>query len=142
MKYRSIFALCAFAISLFVPTYAMAETRSFEDPMLGRYRLAYCRFQNADCGIMPALLYCQRMGYTMAQSYRGARDIEASTRIGDRDVCRGEACDGFAEIVCERPDRQVVEEPVEDVVPIEDDGTIPIPDFPSSVTEDTPQTEE
>ena len=81
---------------------ALAETREFEDPMLGRFRLDYCRYTHQDCGIAAAFAFCQREGFTQIVNYHGERDIGTTMRIGDRSVCREDECDGFSLIVCTR----------------------------------------
>ncbi len=83
---------------------ALAETSSFEDPTYGRHRLDFCRYDQIDCGIMPALLFCQREGFEGVQSYRGPDAATPTTRIGNRSTCRGRSCSGFAEVICERAD--------------------------------------
>jgi len=84
---------------------ASAETTTFEDPMQGRYRLDYCRYEGVDCGIAAAFAYCQQVGYQQIEGYRGERDVRYTERIGDRSTCHTDDithCDGFYSITCSR----------------------------------------
>jgi hypothetical protein len=84
---------------------ARAETITFDDPMGGRYRLDYCRYEGQDCGVAAAFAFCQQRGYQQIEDYQGERDVTATTRIGDGSTCRSNEvthCDGFASITCSR----------------------------------------
>lgn len=116
---RHILAFIALGLAALCALPAWAEQQSFEDPTFGRYRLDYCRFPEADCGILPARAFCIREGFDDVVSFRGERNVLESQRIGDRGTCQGRDCDGFAEIVCTRADP----EPIPEFEPPED-GTI------------------
>lgn len=111
-KLKSAAALALLMLGMIWPSMALAETRAFDDPMYGRHRLDYCRFSQDGCGIEAALHFCRREGYEGAESYRGPVRVRRTMRVGNRTTCRaggqragrGGNCEGFSQIVCERPD--------------------------------------
>jgi len=109
-KTLSVAAMILVSVCLLWPGIAGAETRSFEDPTFGRARLDFCRFNQDGCGIEAALHFCRREGYVDAQSYRGPVSVTRTMRVGNRTTCRGRRCQGFSQIICERPDPVVDEE--------------------------------
>lgn len=104
MKTTQIWPVLAL-FALLWPGATHAETTTFEDPMQGRFRLDYCRYEAFDCGIAAAFAFCQQEGYQQIENYRGERDIRRTQRIGDGSTCRADDvthCDGFEFITCSR----------------------------------------
>jgi len=88
-----------------LPGAVHAETTTFEDPMEGRFRLDYCRYERQDCGIAAAFAWCQQEGYRQIENFVGERGVANTQRIGDGSTCRaniGGECDGFESITCTR----------------------------------------
>jgi len=104
MKTTHIWPILAL-LAVMLPGAVRAETTTFEDPMEGRFRLDYCRYEGIDCGIAAAFAFCQREGYRQIENYRGERDVQDTQRMGDGSTCRsslGHTCDGFEFITCSR----------------------------------------
>jgi len=88
-----------------LPSAVQAETTTFDDPMQGRFRLDYCRYERIACGVAAAFAWCQQEGYRQIENYHGERDVSDTQRIGDGSTCRsntGATCDSFESITCTR----------------------------------------
>ena len=79
--------------------------RVFHNPKIGGLRLDWCRFWARQCGAPAANTFCRMRGYRRAIAWQKATDIGrwVPTRvIATGQVCRGNFCDGFRFITCER----------------------------------------
>jgi hypothetical protein len=102
---KPAFLLFFGVFALLLPGLAVAETTRFDEPMQGRFRLDYCRFERVDCGVAAAFAFCQQEGYSQIVHFNGERDVRNTQRIGDGVTCRanqGATCDGFEFITCTR----------------------------------------
>ncbi len=76
---------------------------TYNEPVIGGFRLDWCQYWAAQCGAPAANAYCQTKGYSHATKWALASNIGtfAKTKvIGTGQVCDGPDCDGFAWIAC------------------------------------------
>ncbi|WP_343560639.1 hypothetical protein [Kiloniella sp. b19] len=76
---------------------------SFENPVVGSFRLNYCRLPGEDCGKPAAVEWCQAKGYQTATRWALDRNIGAlfpTANIGDGTVCSSFQCSGFRYVSC------------------------------------------
>ena len=97
---RAIFALSALCLSSGL---AEAETKTFENPMIGTNRLDWCANWGTGCGADAATAWCKSNAYDHSVGIKQAPDIGASSPtklIATGEVCDQSYCDGFASITC------------------------------------------
>ena len=97
---RAIFALSAFCLSSGL---VEAETKTFENPMIGTNRLDWCVNWGTGCGADAATAWCKSNAYDHSVDIKQAPDIGASSPtklIATGEVCDQSYCDGFASITC------------------------------------------
>ena len=97
---RAIFALSALCLSSGL---AEAETKTFENPMIGTNRLDWCVNWGTGCGADAATAWCKSNAYDHSVDIKQAPDIGASSPtklIATGEVCDQSYCDGFASITC------------------------------------------
>jgi hypothetical protein len=97
---RTIFALSALCL---LSGLAEAETKTFENPMIGTNRLDWCVNWGTGCGTDAATAWCKSNAYDHSADIKQAPDIGASSPtklIATGEVCDQSYCDGFASITC------------------------------------------
>ena len=76
---------------------------SFENPIVGSFRLNYCRLPGEECGKPAAVEWCQAKGYQTATRWALDRNIGSlfpTANIGDGTVCSSFQCSGFRYVSC------------------------------------------
>ena len=97
---RAAFALLALCLSSGI---ADAETKTFENPMIGTNRLDWCSDWGKGCGADAATAWCKTNAYDHSVAVQQAPDIGASAPtklIATGEVCDQSYCDGFTSITC------------------------------------------
>jgi len=97
---RVVFALSALGLSWGV---AEAETKTFDNPMIGTNRLDWCVDWGKGCGQDAATAWCKSNAYDHSVEVKQAPDIGASSPtqlIATGEVCDQSYCDGFTSITC------------------------------------------
>ena len=97
---RAVFALSALCLSSGL---AEAETKTFDNPMIGTNRLDWCVNWGTGCGADAATAWCKSNQYDHSLDVKQAPDIGASAPtklIATGEVCDQSYCDGFASITC------------------------------------------
>ena len=100
----AIGAMSAFCFSSLV---AEAETKTFDSPKIGDFRLDWCVNWGTGCGEPAATAWCKSNDYDHSVDSKPAVDIGAATPtklIATGEVCDQAYCDGFASITCATAD--------------------------------------
>jgi hypothetical protein len=87
---------------------AIADVRTFQNPVFQGYRLDYCTASGQVCGERVATEWCVGQDYQYASQWGIDRQIgrmQPTIRLDDREICRGDQCDGFNAITCARQER-------------------------------------
>lgn len=88
---------------LSAPQSTVHNSDRYESPVVGDYRLDYCRTADKECGKPAAQAWCKAKGYSRAVEWSVDRSIGAlfpTSRIGDGSVCTSHQCSGFEHILC------------------------------------------
>ncbi len=128
---RAIFALSALCLSSGL---VEAETKTFENPMIGTNRLDWCMNWGIGCGTDAATAWCKGNAYDHSVDAKQAPDIGASSPtklIATGEVCDQSYCDGFSSITCARVELPtspppVATEPAEAVTPTPTPAPAPV----------------
>lgn len=97
---RTVFALVALCLASAI---AAAETKTFDNPMIGTNRLDWCANWGTGCGADAATAWCKSNAYDHSVDVKQAPDIGASAPtklIATGEVCDQSYCDGFTSITC------------------------------------------
>jgi hypothetical protein len=108
---RAVFALSALCLSSGL---VEAETKAFDNPMIGTNRLDWCMDWGKGCGADAATAWCKSNAYDHSVNVQQAPDIGASAPtklIATGEVCDQSYCDGFASITCVTAELPVVAAP-------------------------------
>lgn len=83
---------------------ATAQVRTFDGPSYGGYSISYCGVAADSCGEAVASAWCRSQSYEFASEWSAASgdDGTVTVRLEDGNVCRGDQCDAFASITCNR----------------------------------------
>lgn len=84
---------------------ATAQQGTFPEPTYGGYPLAYCGVDPSTCGEAVATDWCRTMTYDFASEWAAMRlekEDARTVRLDDGMVCRGNSCEAFAFITCDR----------------------------------------
>lgn len=76
--------------------------RHFYYPRYQHYRVDWCYDGCKGCGARAANSFCRRMGYNRASHFSIAKEIAATSAIGNQKLCFGRHCNAFQEISCYR----------------------------------------
>ena len=76
--------------------------KQFVYPRFNQFRVDWCYNQNQNCGAMAANSFCSRMGYLRAKHYEQESKVSATKAIGSQELCFGDTCKGFRQIICSR----------------------------------------
>ncbi len=101
---RVVFVMSALGLSTGL---AEAETKTFENPMIGANRLDWCVDWGKGCGQEAATAWCKSNAYDHSVAGKQAPDIGASSPtklIATGEVCDQSYCDGFTSITCATAD--------------------------------------
>ncbi len=82
-------------------SYHYREKR-FVVPRFDHFRVDWCYTQGKDCGRRAANSFCSRMGFMKAKHFVKETQIGATKSIGSQELCFGNQCNAFKEIVCFR----------------------------------------
>src|SRR5258705_1968015 len=102
---RAPFAVLAFATAILSATCASAERRMFIIAnSASDYGVDRCLASGAACGAPIATAYCRSREFNQAVSYRKVEknDITGAVPSGASGGCRGQGCDEYVAIECER----------------------------------------
>ncbi len=84
------------------PASYLRRKRTFALPRFDHYRVAWCYNEGHACGKRAAYGFCRRMGYNQAVAYTQQSKVPATEALGDKTLCFGQHCKGFASITCHR----------------------------------------
>lgn len=76
--------------------------KQFTVPRFNHYRLDYCYEPNKGCGKRAADAFCIKMGYAKALRFERETKILATKNLSQGNLCFGQSCDGFKNIICYR----------------------------------------
>ena len=76
--------------------------KKFVYPRYAGYRVDFCLNKNKQCGKQAAWSFCRRIGFMDVQSFKEQLHIGATRTIGSQELCFGQSCKGFANIICKR----------------------------------------
>ncbi|HQX84140.1 MAG: hypothetical protein IT541_02010 [Hyphomicrobiales bacterium] len=102
---------------------AEAETKTFENPMIGTNRLDWCVDWGKGCGQEAATAWCKSNAYDHSVAGKQAPDIGASSPtklIATGEICDQSYCDGFTSITCVTADLPAVAQPAAPETPAPD----------------------
>lgn len=119
---RAIFALLALCLSSGL---VEAETKTFDNPMIGTNRLDWCVNWGTGCGADAATAWCKSKAYDRSVDVKQAPDIGASSPtklIATGEVCDQSYCDGFTSITCVTAELPAVAAPTTPEAPAADAG--------------------
>ena len=117
---RAIFALSALCI---LSGLAEAETKTFDNPMIGTSRLDWCADWGKGCGADAATAWCKTNAFDHSVAVQQAPDIGASAPtklIATGEVCDQSYCDGFSSITCVTADLPTAPPPTTPETPAAD----------------------
>jgi hypothetical protein len=117
---RAIFALSALCL---LSGLAGAETKTFDNPMIGTNRLDWCVNWGTGCGADAATAWCKSNAYDLSVDVKQAPDIGASAPtklIATGEVCDQSYCDGFSSITCVTADLPTAPPPTTPETPAAD----------------------
>lgn len=85
------------------PTQAYHYTeKKFAYPRFKNYRVDWCYEHNKRCGRDAAYSFCNRIGYMNVKQFAKEEHVGATKTIGSQELCFGEECNAFKQIVCTR----------------------------------------
>lgn len=87
---------------------AVADTRTYPNPVVDGYRLSFCDLGSAQCGGPVADQWCRSRGFERAHEWSIAEhvgELVPTITLTGRRICKGTDCNGFAAITCERAER-------------------------------------
>ena len=93
---------CAVGLSHRVPKPYHYSEKQFVYPRYNDYRIDWCYEQHKGCGARAADSFCSRMGFMKAKRYIMEAKVSATKSIGSQELCFGNECNGFREIICSR----------------------------------------
>ncbi len=93
---------CAKGIKHHPPRPYHYTEKKYVYPRFNHYRLDWCYKQNHNCGAMAANSFCSRLGYVRAKRFIKEAQISATKTIGSQELCFGNGCNSFREIICSR----------------------------------------
>ena len=108
---------------------AVAENKTFENPMIGTNRLDWCADWGKGCGAEAATAWCKTNAYDHSVAVQQAPDIGATAPtklIATGEVCDQSYCDGFTSITCATAELPVAATPTTPEAPAAD-ATAPVP---------------
>jgi hypothetical protein len=119
---RAVFALSALCLSSGL---VEAETKTFDNPMIGTNRLDWCVNWGTGCGADAATAWCKSNAYDHSVDVKQAPDIGASAPtklIATGEVCDQSYCDGFTSITCVTAELPAAAAPTTPEAPAADAG--------------------
>lgn len=82
--------------------YPLLHDAVFDAPVYNGYRLDFCKYWAAECGLPTAEEFCWSNGYRWPARWQQQADIGPTRIIGSNEVCPYGNCDGFRFISCAR----------------------------------------
>lgn len=76
--------------------------KRFVSPRFNNYRVDWCYERNRGCGARAANSFCSRMGFMQSKRFSKETQISATKTIGSNELCFGNQCNAFKEIICYR----------------------------------------
>lgn len=93
---------CEIGLSHTPPKSYYYREKLFVYPHFNNYRVDWCYDQHKGCGAKAANSFCSRLGYMQAKRFIKEGRVSATQSIGSQELCFGNECNGFREIVCSR----------------------------------------
>lgn len=78
------------------------QEKKFAYPRYNDYRISWCYDKETGCGRRAANSFCSRMGFAQAKKFIKESNVNATQAIGNHELCFGERCEAFKQIVCSR----------------------------------------
>lgn len=93
---------CATGLSHNPPKPYHYREKRFVKPRYNDYRVDWCLEKNKNCGARAANFFCSRMGFLSAKRFNQEKQIYATKSIGSQELCFGNQCKAFENIICYR----------------------------------------
>jgi hypothetical protein len=93
---------CATGLSHNPPKPYHYREKRFYHPRFNDYRVDWCLEHNKGCGAKAAYSFCNRMGFMSAKRYSKETHVRATKSIGSQELCFGNDCNAFDNIICYR----------------------------------------
>lgn len=93
---------CATSLTHKPPRPYHYREKKYAKPRFNDYRVDWCYDRDQGCGQRAANSFCSRMGYMQAKHFSKEALVSATKTIGSQELCFGNQCNAFNNIICSR----------------------------------------